>query len=214
MSTTDNPAIERPRWRKIFLDLWENRTRTTLVIASIAVGVFALGTIITAYVILAEDMEVSYSSTQPANIEFNIPPFEQSFVDTIAKVDGIKRVEGRHRAVMRISKDEGNTWETLIVVGMEDFNESEIFVHEVIEGASTPGRREILLENRIRQDLDIAVGDTLLVQLGNGTTREMPAVGYVQDQGVRGGPNAQPHAYVTLKTLEWMGRDTRFNQIV
>lgn len=214
MSTLDNPAIERPRWRKIFLDLWENRTRTALVIASIAVGVFALGTIITSYVILAEDMEVSYSQAQPANIEFNIPSFDQSFVDTIAKIEGLERVEGRHRAVMRISKDNGATWETLIVVGKEDFGASEIFVHELIDGASTPGRREILLENRIRQELEIEVGQSLLVQLGNGTTREMPAVGFVQDQGVRGGPNAQPHAYVTLKTLEWMGRDTRFNQIV
>ena len=204
----------RPRWRKVLLDLWENRTRTALVVASIAVGVFALGTIITAYIILAEDMEVSYSSAQPANIEFNIPAFDQSFVDTIAKIDGLERVEGRHRAVLRISQDGGSTWQGLIVIGMEDFTESEIFVHETIEGASVPGRREILLENRIRNELDIAVGDVLLVQLSNGTTREMPVAGFVQDQGVRGGPTAEPHAYVTLDSLEWMGRNNAFNQIV
>ena len=115
---------------------------------------------------------------------------------------------------MRISQDGGNTWQALIVIGMEDFGQSDIFLHENIEGATTPGRREILLENRIRNELDIAVDDMLLVQLGNGTTREMPAVGFIQDQGVRGGPNAEPHAYVTLDTLEWLGRNSAFNQII
>jgi hypothetical protein len=32
----------RPRWRKIFLDLFDNWTRTLLVVFSIAVGVFRL----------------------------------------------------------------------------------------------------------------------------------------------------------------------------
>ncbi|MFT7585535.1 MAG: putative ABC transport system permease protein [Cellvibrionaceae bacterium] len=219
MSTQNNTSPSsgwdaRPRWRKVLLDLWENRSRTALVVVSIAVGVFALGTIITAYIILAEDMQVSYSAVSPANIEFNIPAFDQGFVDTIAKVDGLDKVEGRHRAVLRISQDNGSTWRGLIVIGMEDFNESEIFVHELIEGESIPGRREILLENRIRETLDVAIGDVLLVQLANGTTREMPVAGFVQDQGVRGGPNADPHAYVTLASLEWMGRDSSFNQIL
>ena len=35
----------RPRWRKVFSDLWDNKARTLLVVASISVGVFALGMI-------------------------------------------------------------------------------------------------------------------------------------------------------------------------
>ena len=147
----------RPRWRKVFLDLWENRARTALVVASIAVGVFALGTIITSYVILAQDMEISYASSQPANIEFNVIPFDQNFVDTIAKMEGLAYVEGRHRATLRISQDGGASWQALRVIGMEDFNDSNIFVHHTIEGTSAPGRREILLENRIRQELDLSL---------------------------------------------------------
>ena len=33
------------RWRKVVRELWSNRTRTVLVIASIAVGIFAVGTV-------------------------------------------------------------------------------------------------------------------------------------------------------------------------
>ena len=34
-----------PRWRKVLRDLWGNKTRTALVVLSIAVGVFAVGMI-------------------------------------------------------------------------------------------------------------------------------------------------------------------------
>ena len=37
-----------PRWHKVLSDLWGNKTRTVLVVLSIAVGVFALGMIISA----------------------------------------------------------------------------------------------------------------------------------------------------------------------
>ena len=32
-----------PRWRKVMRDLWLNKTRTALVVFSIAVGAFAVG---------------------------------------------------------------------------------------------------------------------------------------------------------------------------
>ena len=34
-----------PRWRKVLRDLWINKTRTLLVVLSIAVGVFDVGMI-------------------------------------------------------------------------------------------------------------------------------------------------------------------------
>ncbi len=50
-------------------DLWEDKTRTSLVVASIAVGVFAIGMIITAFVILKADINHSYASVNPPNIQ-------------------------------------------------------------------------------------------------------------------------------------------------
>ena len=59
MNRDVRPNVLRPRWSKVFSDLWENKTRTALVVASIAVGVFAIGTIISAYVILGQDINRS-----------------------------------------------------------------------------------------------------------------------------------------------------------
>ena len=44
-----------PRWRKILRDMGNNKTRTLLVVLSIAVGVFAVGVIVSAQMMLASD---------------------------------------------------------------------------------------------------------------------------------------------------------------
>ena len=59
--TSSSPRLRhiarvRPRWHKVFSDLWSNKVRTLLVVASIAVGLFAVGMIATIYVILSEDI--------------------------------------------------------------------------------------------------------------------------------------------------------------
>ena len=68
----------QPRWLKVFADLWKSKTRTILVVASIAVGVFAIGAIATAFAIMSVDFDISYQSVNPANIE--IPAIFTKFV--------------------------------------------------------------------------------------------------------------------------------------
>ena len=47
-----------PRWRKVLRDLWSNKTRTILVVLSIAVGVFAVGMISGSRGILRRDIDL------------------------------------------------------------------------------------------------------------------------------------------------------------
>ncbi|MCB0088039.1 MAG: hypothetical protein KDE54_09015, partial [Caldilineaceae bacterium] len=57
----------RPRWRKIWRELWLYRARTLLVILSIAVGVFAVGMIAGAWEILQREMSAAYAAVHPAS---------------------------------------------------------------------------------------------------------------------------------------------------
>jgi len=52
----------KSRWVKILNDLWGNKTRTMLIVLSIAVGLFAVGTIISARSILSTEMAKSYAA--------------------------------------------------------------------------------------------------------------------------------------------------------
>ena len=75
--------MNRPRWRKVFHDLVGNFSRTTLVVLSIAVGVFSIGVIIGAYVIISNDMSASYADNQPMNIELRCSSFDVDLLSTV-----------------------------------------------------------------------------------------------------------------------------------
>ena len=214
MTTQAKRYLATPRWLKVFFDIWENRSRTILVVASIAVGVFAVGMIVAAYVILQTDMEEGYRSSNPANIDIVTSPFDDDFVRTVEKIPGVRQAEGRHRASLRISQDGGLTWQSLTVIAFDDFEEAEIFLREPISGDIVPDNKEILLEARILDDFDIALGEELLIQLPNGTLRDVPVAGFGRDQSVPGGPDAAAVAYITLDTLEWLGQEPSLNQIL
>ena len=55
------------RWRKVLRDLWQNKGRSLLVILSIAVGVFAVGTVVQMREIVQQDMIGSYERSNPAH---------------------------------------------------------------------------------------------------------------------------------------------------
>ena len=88
-------SIVRPRWSKVLADLWDNKTRTLLVVLSIAVGVFAIGAIANAFTILAEDLSASYAAVNPANITIITDPCDENSLDSVKDMPGIKDAEGR-----------------------------------------------------------------------------------------------------------------------
>jgi len=70
-----------PRWRKVLRDLWHNKTRTVIVVLSIAVGVFAVGMIVSTQIMLSNDLAVSYTATDPASAELYPAAFDDDYDD-------------------------------------------------------------------------------------------------------------------------------------
>ncbi len=56
-----------PRWRSILRDLWQNKARTLLVVLSISLGVFAIGTIAQMAFLVTDDLSASYAAVHPAH---------------------------------------------------------------------------------------------------------------------------------------------------
>ena len=63
-----------PRWRKILADFLGNPTRSLLVILSIAVGLFAVGSITNTRLQSARLMRENYAATNPAKSPTTPPP--------------------------------------------------------------------------------------------------------------------------------------------
>jgi putative ABC transport system permease protein len=207
------PNLVKPRWRKVLSDLWVNKVRTLLVVASIAVGVFAVGTIVTAYVVLAEDVGVRYAARNPANIDVRTDPFYEDFVRVIERVPGVLDAEGRQVIQVRASRD-GIDWQKIKLISVEDLGQVKINLLSGIEGKSSPDRRELIVSHDFLNSTGFQVGDEIQIELPDGSKQALPLVGLVSDQVTNGrdflgGANA----YISFDTMLWMGGDDYFNHL-
>jgi len=196
--------VLKPRWRKVLADLWNNKARTLLVVASIAVGVFAVGVIAGSYVILSEDLRVSYQAINSANIELIVDPFEADFLEAIGRVDGVSVAEGRQPVTvhMRSADDE---WQTLTLIAVSDYEGMRIETLLPRDGVAVPADREVVLEAQTLDGLGLSIGDQLAIELPDETVRQLLVAGSAIRQD-------DPYAvilddwtgFVTFDTLEWL----------
>lgn len=203
----------KPRWRKVLADLWEGRMRTLLVVASIAVGVFAIGSIATTYVIMSEDLDASYASIKPANIEMFTTPYDEDFLRTVRRYPGVLTAEGRHVIGVRASKD-GTSWLSLDLLGSEDPGATQINQLRPVRGQTSPGKHELLIGFEQMRDTGFRTGDLLKIQLGDGTIRTMRVAGEVGDQTRTHDPMGLQRGYVTEETLDWLGQPRTYNRLL
>ena len=204
----------KPRWRKVLHDLIDNKARTLLVVFSIAVGVFSIGVIAGAYQIISQDMSVTYSANRPANIEIRTSNFDDSVLDSIKHQPGIQYVEARRVFNIRVREAGTSTWTTLDMFAMEDFKRNSVNLLIPLRGETEPGRRELLLEQRILLEMDVTVGDRLEFQLPDGSIKTLPIVGIVQDTTAGAGDFlARPSAFINTNTLQYLGQPELFNRM-
>lgn len=203
----------KPRWRKVLHDLVDNWGRTLLVVFSIAVGVFSIGVIAGAYQIISNDMSMSYAANKPANIELRMTDFDEDILDVLRNQRLVSTVEARRVFNMRVRVPGTDKWTTLDMTAFESFEDNSINLLKPIEGVSTPGRREVVLEMDALEELDVQVGGLLEFELPDGTTKTMPVVGVVQDTAAGAGDFlADSFAYLTVDTLQYLRQPKLYNR--
>jgi putative ABC transport system permease protein len=204
----------RPRWRKVIHDLFDNKARTLLVVFSIAVGVFSIGVIAGAFVIIANDMSESYAANIPANIELRMADFGDTTLESVRNYHGIEEAEGRRVFSIRARVQGTTKWTVLELVAFDDFEGNRVNLLMPMEGKSIPDKREVVLErdavSRARADM----GDMLEFQLPDGSIKTMPVVGVVQDTAMGAGDFlASPYAYIDQNTLQFLQEPTTYNRV-
>jgi len=90
------------RWYKVFNDLLGNKTRTALIVLSITIGLFAIGMIVSARIILFEEMNKSYVAIHPSSgVIRTIQTFDQDFVRSARRMKGVADADARTHLWMR-----------------------------------------------------------------------------------------------------------------
>jgi len=212
MSNDIKPNILKPRWSKVFTDLWEDRTRTGLVVASIAVGVFAIGMILSAFIILREDINHSFMATNPPNIQISTDPFDKDLVRSIEKIPGVEEAEGRRDLAVRARNINGN-WQNLTMVMITDFS-GDINRLAPIEGTQFPREGEAIINQDMMHVTGFHPGEFIQVELPDGSIRQLKVVGLVTDQmTAKPDPGSTNYLYIDQKTFRSFGVNDYFNQL-
>ena len=212
--------MRRPRWQKVIADLVGNPTRSLLVVASVAVGLFALGVMATIYAVSMADIQRGYQQNDPANIAIQTSLFSQGLVDRIAEVDGVRQAQAVRLLSTRLQTSPGK-WTAIDIQGINDPAEMQINRLTLLEGSLHPGDGEIVLDSFKLPETNARLGDQITVELPSGKTRQLKLVGVSQDQtigafrGNGGYFNAPVQGYVNQNTLELLEQQLpkRFNNL-
>ncbi len=213
--------VIRPRWRKVLRDMWGNKTRTILVVLSIAIGVFAVGMIANARIILDRDLARSYAATNPASARLLVSylmlgggeGFDDDLVQVVQRMRNVAAAEGRRSLSVRLNVGP-DEWRDLQIFAIPDYEHIRINRVWSESGAWPPPHREMLIERAALGLTNAQVGDTVLLKMPNGSRREVRIAGLVHDLSqLPSFLDGTIYAYVTFETLEWLGEPRDYNEM-
>lgn len=208
-----------PRWRKVWRDLWSNKTRTAIVLLSIAVGVTTIGMVMGAQTIVDENLPAAYAAVNPASgTVYTLATFGDDVVESIERMDEVSAaVGGRYVAVRFL--DQAGEWRSLQLFAIPDFDEIAINKLKPQAGAYPPGERNLLLERASFSPAlgleGVEIGDTLTIEPPDGKQRTMQITGSVHDMSqLPAFINGAGYGYIDYDTLEWLGEGQGYNQVL
>lgn len=175
-----------------------------MMVIAIAVGIFGIGTILSAYAILAREISRNYLGTNPASAQLEVE-VDDSLIEAIRLRPGIADAETSSVVVARIEKKPGE-WIPALLFVIKDFNTMRISTFRPESGAWPPPEGSILLEREALPLISAKVGDSCRVQTPNGPKRQVTISGLVHDPGLAPAWQEQTvYGYITPSTLAWFG---------
>jgi putative ABC transport system permease protein len=207
----------RPRWQKVFADIWGHKFRSLLVIASITIGLFAAGLIVSMSLIINQDMKAGYASVNPAEIEVFASPFDQDLVDSVRHIDGVRQAEGAQILTLRVLNTKGE-WQPIELKAVPEIDTMDINRVSVQQGVWPPQDRQVAIDVYRLGEVARGVGGTIQVELPSGKIRELAVAAVTHDQtigsvGAGGFFLAPVQGYITFATLAWMDSPPLMNRL-
>lgn len=160
------------RWTKIFKDIWTNKTRSLLVILSIAVGVAALGMIYNAGRIIQRDLYGQFQNGNPAHVYMYVSPFPKELANSVENMREVQSAQATRILAAKILNKK-NKFEDISLHAYPPASEIKINRFSIEQGQYPPQVREIVLERQSAQLLGYKVGDSVQVKLEDGRSFQL-----------------------------------------
>ncbi len=201
------------RLRKVWADLWVNELRSLMAILAIAIGLFGVGSILSAYAILNREIDANFMQTTPASIWLYTADADANLADMLLALPEIGAVELRRQLQPRMQFD-GKNWLPSVLFVIDDFATMQVATFTSESGNWPPATGEILLERSSVNIQNVSQGDTVTLQMPDGTEASLTFSGIVHDPARSPGwQESREYGYITRETFALMDADAQFNQV-
>jgi putative ABC transport system permease protein len=188
-----------PRWKKILRDLQATRGRMAIMVAAIAVSIFGVGTILSAYAILPREISRNYLGTNPASAFLELDRVDDPLVEAVHHQPNIAEAEASS-LINASAEGDQNEWMPLLLFVIKDFDGMKINTFLPESGAYPPPEQTILLEREALKLINAKIGDSLTIQTPNGGKRTIVISCTVHDPGLAPAWQGQQlYGYITSR---------------
>jgi putative ABC transport system permease protein len=219
------------RWRKVLRDFSAYRVRTAAVVASIAVGIIAIGTPAGANALLAGGFERAAAVGRPAASTISTATgFDAELVEAIRRMDGVEDAEARQSVSAWLmpradAASAGGARNATVggtaagatdiqLVSLQDATEQRVDRVLPQTGRFPPDRGEIVLERSAQRLVNVTEGQTVVIRTASGEEHPLRVAGLAYE------PGASPAfyfgrltGYVTQETLVDLGWPDTYNEL-
>ncbi|MDO8568668.1 MAG: FtsX-like permease family protein [Dehalococcoidales bacterium] len=203
-----------PRWHKVLRDLRCNKTRTIMVVLSIAVGVFAFGSVFVTEEVLVKDMSAQYREINASTITISASSPDDGLARWARRQPEV--IDAQVRAVHTVKLVTGGQGQQLNIdlYAFDDYPNLPLNRLVLEKGDWPSGRGQVLLERTSLGLSGTSLGNTMTVETSNGHQHEITLVGTVHDLNVfPASMFPQLSGYISMDTLGWLGLPKSYNRL-
>jgi putative ABC transport system permease protein len=186
-----------------------------LVVLSIAIGVFSVGTIAGSQNVFSRGLNGTWASASPPSATLFADLFDKELLWTVRNVPGVEEVDARRQLYLRFKTDpNAEQWRNIQIFAYPNYDDIRVQQVWPQRGAWPPPDKEVLIERSSLAWMGIQVGDTIFVEAPNGKLRELRVAGTAHDISMMDASWTDSAAgYVNLETLVWFGLSRHFDEL-
>ncbi|MGY6277297.1 FtsX-like permease family protein [Methylomonas sp. MgM2] len=155
---------------KLWADLWQDKAGSWLAIASIAAGVFCVGTLFGMIDLQLSQMDESHRLSQPSHISLILRrDAEVTLLDKIKALPGVAGVDYMTQLSVRFRKPGGGDWQLGTLIVRPDYGGQHYDISSLEEG-NWPDKGRIAVENLSASYAGIVIGDEFEFETNQGSS--------------------------------------------
>jgi putative ABC transport system permease protein len=180
---------------------------------AVAVGVYAVGVVLNTREMVVREYRSDQDGAQIASAILHTYPFDDDLAKRMAEVPGVAAAEGRTTVRTRV-RDATGKQRDLILISVPSFSDMQVDAITPLTGKWPPAKGEVILERLAPDYLGVQMGESIVVELDDGTQKTLTIVGTAHDpQELSPKITSAPTGYVTPATMDSLGLGVTYTEL-